>query len=130
MKTFVFEATQSPDYSGNWGKFLVGIPDTEWRWKSKVCPDSQLPLLRQLGWNNEFIWVMDLQTGEGCTVRHGGNARADLNRHRVWVCPLFEHWLAWVYKQDLAKIGEWPRLVYLPDAPFDLYGYRRAGVQA
>ena len=132
MKTYQFEARQDPGGMCNWGKFLVGVPDTEWQWRSEV--DSGRPLLRAIGWEPGYIWVLDLQTGEGCFVRPGGCAHADLGKHRVWVCPLFEPWLAWLYEQlgdrgdDLAAALEaLPRLVDLPDAEFAFYGYRRPG---
>lgn len=131
MQTFQFEARQRPDGWCNWGKFLVGIPDKEWAWRSAI--DEGRPLLRTIGWAPGFIWVMDLQTGEGCFVHPRGSAHGDLNRHRIWVCPLFEPWLAWLYKQlcgckDIAvRLRELPAVVDLPDAQFALQGYRRPG---
>lgn len=73
------------------------------------------------------MWVLDLQTGEGAFFRPGGYAAADLEKHRVWVCPLFEPFLEWLYRQDLTDLGQLPRLVELPDAEFAMRGYRRAG---
>jgi len=69
---------------------------------------------------------MDMQTLEGAAFRHGGHAKADLDRHRIWVCPLFEPFLTWLYTQDAARLGELDQLVTL-DAPLALAGYRRGG---
>jgi hypothetical protein len=132
MKTYQFEGRQRADGMCNWGKFAVGLPTVEWTWRSGV--DENRPLLRAIGWTPGFIWVFDLQTGEGCFVRPGGSAHADLQKHAVWVCPLFEPWLAWLYGQlgsshiDLAgRLEALPRVVDLPDAEFALAGYRRPG---
>jgi hypothetical protein len=123
MKLYPFEATNG----GNWGKFAVGKPDTEWHWRSQIDA-MNLPLLRQVGWGHDTIWVWDLETGEGAMFRPGGLAGADLNKHKIWVCPLFEPFLAWLYQQDLRDLEKLPRMVELPDAPFSWHGYRRAGV--
>jgi hypothetical protein len=75
--------------------------------------------------------VLDLQTGEGVVLRPGGNAKADLDEHRVWVCPMFEPFLVWLYKQpDPRKLYELPDVVTLgeAEAPSDLRGYRREGL--
>jgi hypothetical protein len=83
--------------------------------------------VRGRGWGDEHIWVLDLQTGEGATFRHGGMASADLNKHRIWVCPMFEPFLAWLYQQDLHELDALPAVINLPDAPAAFHGYRRAG---
>ena len=61
----------------------------------------------------------------------GGFARADLNKRKIWVCPLFEPFLEWLYRHVHDKEGDWwqdlPRVVELPDAPFEIYGHRRPG---
>lgn len=109
---------------------MAAVPDDEWSWQSEVdtWPGS---LLRRIGWGPEHLWVQDLQTGEGLMLRAGGSAHADLCKHQVWVCPLFEPWLAWLYAQlhgrrdILATLKELPQVVYLPDAEFAFAGYRR-----
>ncbi|MEU4534336.1 hypothetical protein AB0G15_05675 [Streptosporangium sp. NPDC023825] len=126
MESKVFEVTQ-PGMDGNWGKFLVCQLTHEAYWPSQLPGnDDTRPLMRQIGWSREFVWVLDWQTGEGVLVRPGGNARADLNKHQVWVCPMFEPFLTWLYKQDMSKLHELPQVVEL-DAPFDFAGYRRPG---
>ena len=70
--------------------------------------------------------MLDLQTGEGAIFRPGGNAHADLQKHRIWCCPLFEPFLEWLYKHNLENIDELPKHVDLA-AEFELFGYRRPG---
>jgi len=127
MRTYFFEATNG----FNWGKFAVGIfDDEEWARISNVNTGSRL--LPRLGWaqDNLFVWVMDLQTGEGIYVRPGGQASYDLNsKHQVWVCPLYEPFLNWLYRQDTDLLEELSgQVVQLTEeeAPSSLRGYRRA----
>lgn len=130
MKTKIIEATQGKEKGFNWGKFLVGQMDTEWRVPSMVGTDSNAPLLRQCGWSHEHVWVLDLQTGEGAFFRLGGYAPADLNKHEIWVCPMYEPLLVWLYEQPISGpfvLEELPSLVELPDAPAAFAGYRRPG---
>ena len=124
MQTHIIEATNG----FNWGKFLVGRFDKEWSYRSRMS-DSGLPLLGEVGWTQGHLWVLDLQTGEGACFRLGGNAHADLNKHKIWVCPLFEPFLAWLYRQS-ASFEELPAVVELPEAEADFYGYRRPGEAA
>jgi hypothetical protein len=109
----------------NWGKFmLLRFTEEEWQYRSKV---GGSPLLRARGWNTFHSWVCDLETGEGACFAFFPHAHAhsDLQKHRVWVCPLFEPFLEWLYKQkDPFDI---PDVVHLPEAPGDFYGYRRPG---
>jgi hypothetical protein len=122
MKTRIIEVTNNDQ---NWGKFMVMKPDTEWGRRSKIDPDLQMSLLRYCGWGPEHVWVLDLQTGEGACFAPHGMASADLNKHKVWVCPMFEPFLAWLYQQDLSDLDALPELLNLPDAPFAMSGYRR-----
>ena len=122
MKTMFIEATNGPQ---NWGKFMLArLEPHEMDRPSQVSGGS--PLLRQIGFNPRALFVFDLQTGEGAVFHPGGSAAADLDKHRIWVCPLFEPFLAWLYTQDLSDIGLLPRLIDL-DAPFAFRGYRRGG---
>jgi hypothetical protein len=109
----------------NWGKFLLCRLDDEWSARSAVS-GSRMPLLREIGWSPEHLWVLDLQTGEGAFFLPGRHAKADLNRHKIWVCPMFEPFLEWLYQQDLADLDALPALVEL-HAEFAFYGYRRTG---
>jgi hypothetical protein len=122
VKTKVLEVTNG---SFNWGKFLIGRFDGEWSRESMVAKGQTL--LSTVGWTGSHILVVDLQTGEGAIFMPGGLASHDLEKHRVWVCPLFEPMLTWLYKQDLADIGKLPDLVDLKDAHFEMSGYRREG---
>lgn len=127
METHIIEATNGPQ---NWGKFLIGAFTEEWQ-RLPATPGQTYPasLLIQRGWTNKHRLVLDLETGEGAIFKHGGYARADLDKHRIWVCPLFEPFLAWLYTQDLTDITKLPEHVDLPDAPFQWQGYRRSGPQ-
>lgn len=130
MKTKIIEASNGRGNPANWGKFLVGRFDIlEWS-KRSVLPGNttrDVPLLVQLGHSRAHIFVMDLQTCEGAMFLPGGYARADLEKHRIWVCPLFEPFLVWLYQQDLTELSLLPDHVELPDTPMSLYGYRRPG---
>jgi hypothetical protein len=131
VKTKIIEGVQSVATPGNWGKFLLGVPDSEWEYESRIDPGGSLPLLRKVGWTPEHLWVLDLQTGEGAFFLPGGFAPADLNKHQIWVCPLFEPFLEWVYaryrENPRIDIGDLPDVAELPDAPFALSGYWRPG---
>lgn len=139
MKTFLFECVQKKDNPGNWGKFLVGLTDHEWAMQSQVDTLSQpRSILGARGWSPTDILVLDIETCEGAIFSPSGFAPADLVKHRIWVCPLFEHFLTWLYAQlepmDPAGWVAWfetvPKVVELPDAPFELRGYRRPGRRA
>lgn len=128
MITKIIEVTNN---NQNWGKFMLCRPDVEWERKALITGEpSSLPLLRTCGWGREHFWVLDLQTGEGAYFLPGGLATADLNDHRIWVCPMFEPFLKWLYAQDSAMLKDFtqlPDVVNLPDAKFAMYGYRRKG---
>ena len=123
MITKLIEATNIAVGGPNWGKFLVGRFDNEWEYQSRIDRGT---LLSRIGWAKNVIMVFDLQTGEGALFRPGGLASADLNKHRIWVCPMFEPFLAWLYKQDLTDLQALPAIVELDD-PGSFQGYRREG---
>jgi hypothetical protein len=129
MRTKIIEGVQSLERPGNWGKFMLAVPDEEWARGSLVCPGG--PLLSACGWGHEHVWVLDLQTGEGAFFRPGGVAHADLEKHRIWVCVLFESFLEWLYAQyredPRLDIESLPDVVELPGAEFAFSGYRRPG---
>lgn len=121
MKTKFIEANNGPC---NWGKFMVAeFTAEEWAARSAVDGNG---LLAHRGWHPEMHkLVLDLQTGEGSIFRIGGYAKSDLNdKHQIWVCPLFEPFLTWLYTQDVSDIDKLPSHVEL-DAPFAFAGYRR-----
>lgn len=125
MITHFIEATNGPN---NWGKFMVGqFSPEEWALRSVVAPTDSLVGGR--GWSVGHLLVLDLQTGEGAVFRIGGYAKADLEKHAIWVCPLYEPFLTWLYKQDVFDITKLPREVTftLDEAPFEFQGYRRGG---
>lgn len=131
MKTKFIEATnQVADTKyGNWGKFAVCQFDSE-EWARKInAPDTpKMSLLNRVGWGEEHLLVLDLQTGEGAIFRIGGDADYDLNsKHKIWVCPLFQPFLNWLYLQDVSDLDKLPQYVNLADAEFSFGGYRREG---
>jgi len=117
----IIEATNGPN---NWGKFGVARFDEEW---SRISEVGSRNLLVSCGWTYQHLLVMDFQTGEGAIFKPGGYAKADLAKHKIWVCPLYEPFLTWLYKQDLSDLAKLPDLVDLPDAEFIFQGHRRAG---
>lgn len=127
MKTKLIEATAGPQ--GNHGKFLLMKHDKEWQYASQIKTGYGLGSLEHEGWTPNHLWVMDLATGEGALFRHGGYAKADLDKHRVWVCPLFEPFLQWLYEQDVKDLDALPALVELDieKHPLQFQGYRRPG---
>lgn len=120
MERWFFEATNGLA----WGKFMVGRFDAyDWAATSEVDPGKSL--LRARGWGPEHHLVLDLQTGQGAVfaVQPGGVAEADVNKARIWVCPLFRPFLQWLYEQGtgqsfygLPKVVTFP-LVEEPQPP-------------
>lgn len=125
METKFIEATQDKANGFNWGKFMLGrFSETEWAYASRMCGS---PLLHARGWGPNNLLVLDLETGEGSVFLPGGLASADLNKHQIRVCPMYEPFLEWLYTQDLSNLSNLPDVVELPKAPADMYGYRRPG---
>lgn len=114
----------------NWGKFMVmRLDEAEWKIESQIDPGR--PLLRTIGYDPQNVWVLDLQTREAACFIPGGLASADLNKHKIWVCPMFEPFLTWLYKQDCHDIRALPILVEFTQAETVDHtawgGYRRPG---
>lgn len=125
MTTKFIEATEPTHF--NHGKFMVSrFTDEEGSRPSNL--DQHPSLLRRCGWAPYHILVLDLQTGEGAIFRPGGSPVHDLNKHKVWVCPMFESFLTWLYQQDLSDLEKLPSLVTLPaGTETAMAGYRREG---
>lgn len=131
MKTKIIEVTNG----FNWGKFLIGEFDTEWELRTQIDtpedagPVRDTPLLAQLGWGKGYYLVLDLQTGEGFICNPVGMPSADLRKHAIWVCPMYEPFLKWFYQQPLGDIASLPSIVTLTEeeAPSAMFGYRRPG---
>lgn len=124
MQTHIIEVTNE---EWNWGKFLLMRFDSEWQYESTI--DRGRKLLRSIGWNPKQVWVLDLQTGEGAAFLPGDYAHADLEKHKVWVCPMFQPFLTWLYKQDLTDLTKLPAMLNFKqdEAPPAMFGYRRPG---
>jgi hypothetical protein len=136
MKTKIIEASQSSQ-GGNWGKFLIGRFDTEWDHPSHLPGSAEgRPLLQARMRNPQAMLVLDLETNEGAMFVPYGMATADLNKHQIWVCPLFEPFLNWLYDffRDFsgdvdAAFDALPHYTELPGAEFLLAGHRRRGTE-
>jgi hypothetical protein len=127
MRTAFIEVTQKAG-NFNHGKFLVGQFDRDEGGRPSHLPGYEGGrLLGRCGWTPTHFVVMDLQTGEGAIFHRGGNAVADLNKHRVWVCPMFEPFLEWLYAHDWTDVSELPHFVELDTKIAALAGYRREG---
>lgn len=128
MKTHFIEVTNN---SQNWGKFvLIRFEENEFSYKS--CIAAKIRLLPGIGWHPSDIIVFDLQTCEGAafSARPHASVKADLAKHQIWVCPMYEPFLEWLYQQDLTDLDKLPAFVNLPDVEFALAGYRRKGKSA
>lgn len=129
MKTKIIEANHQ--YEGLWGKFLVARFTDEWRRASEVSKGS-FSLLRNLGWSNDDILVLDLAVGHGGLFNPRGFARVDLAERSIWTlndpsppdvilskedmryfCPIFPRFLEWLYQQDLTDLAALPDVVTL-----------------
>jgi len=128
MKTKFIEAVTKTDSNAkNWGKFMLArFDEDEWNRQSTVGSHA---LLREVGWAPLHLMVFDLQTGEGAIFKPHGSAHADLEKHAVWVCPMFEPFLTWLYTQDVTNIELLPSYVEI-EGEFMLSGYRRPGPKA
>lgn len=125
MRTKFIEACDATNF--NYGKFMVGRFEADELLRQTALSLGR-SLLSTIGWDRNHIIVFDLQTCEGAAFRPGGYATADLNKHKVWVCPMFEPFLAWLYLQDLTDLDALPSYVNLGNVPTAMHGYRRKGV--
>ena len=140
MKIKFIEATNPSDDGEtglNWGKFmLLQLGREEWTYKSQlpVAPELEevqrkYPLLGLIGYSRYNVWVFDLQTRQGAAFIPHGSAGMDLEQTKIWVCPMFEPFLEWLYRQDLTDITTLPAVVELVNAPGAYRGYQREGTQ-
>ncbi len=133
------EAGHPPDETGlggNWGKFAVGRWDRNELGEPTTFPGCEGQKIVSLrGWGGDHIWVFDLQTGESARFHTNNPVPVDvpdqLRLHEIWVCPMFEPFMvelwAHIRRRGRAWWDELPRTMFLPDAPFELAGHRRAG---
>lgn len=131
MKTQFIEVTQGSEF--NWGKFAVcQFDEDEWKRESHLPVKDELyigrrSLLEMRGWGPQHFLVLDLETGEGAIFNRPGSPTADLNKHGVWVCPMFEPFLEWLYTYKWENVEDLPRFVELDTPIEEAYGYRRKG---
>lgn len=127
MITKFIEAVNQKNGGYNYGKFMVGkFTDQDWNEYSHLKENRNKSLLQMVGWSQKHLLVFDLQTGEGGMFLPGGFPSADLNKHKIWVCPLFEPFLGWLYAQPTLELEKLPSLIDL-DADSSWAGYRRPG---
>jgi hypothetical protein len=123
--------------SQSWKFMVAQFDDQEWDQKSALPEASPYTsLLAQIGHDRYHLWVLDLQTCEGACFRPGGNAHADLEKHAIWVCPMYEIFLGWLYRHP----EFWQSVQSLPPLIVDKgqealaasgwAGHRRPGPQA
>jgi hypothetical protein len=127
MKTKIIEVTQGSEF--NWGKFLVGEFEEEWQRGTELPGVPQVgSLLLARGWTQRHILVLDLETGEGAIFfKFSTSASADLHKHRIWVCPMYEPFLEWLLAQKFQSIDDLPEFVKLDTEYSAMAGYRREG---
>lgn len=133
----IIEATDVGQF--NHGKFMVRLFEhDEYNYMSRIAPEY---LLRRFcNYPRATIWVDDLYTGEGCRFafpsyrikenreQRAAHVKESLNRHRIWVCPMFEPFVTWLLGQDLSDLSCLPDVVdSLPDDACSFWGYRRPG---
>ena len=108
MKTYIFEATDSAFY----GKFLVGLYDTEWERRPMVS-GRPVPLLKQEGWwDGDMFLLQDLSSPYNGSIfgrEARGYAKYDVDQKGMTVCFLYVEFLQWLRDQD-----KWDDLDSLP----------------
>ena len=117
MRTTIIEAS---DGHQAYGKFMIGVFDTEWERRSLIARESglrEISLLRQEGWGPEHILVVDLSSPGNGSIFHAGRglAAADIAKKSLDVCWLFEAFLGWLRTQNLNDLDALPELVHLEE---------------
>lgn len=141
MITRFIEATQKTD-NYNHGKFMVARFDADEAKAMTAMPGYEEWSLWRIGGQRKLhpgtTLVVDLQTGEGAAFSLKGSwpgaAKYDLDAHKIWVCPMYEHFLGWLYRQGLGDgagdITTLPRYVEIDTLEGSVAGYRRDGSHA
>lgn len=139
MELKFVEAGQAPEGGGNWGKFAVARWSTLEMREPTRFPGCEGQFITGLtGSPFDHIWLLDIQAGEGALFSINNPIPVDvphqLNEKQIYICPMFEPFMTWLWEHirshqgtNLDWFDELPRVVVLPEAPFDLYGYRRRG---
>lgn len=137
MLTRFIEATNIDHGGINWGKFLVAKFDSaDWNVHAVEADGLLLEVLPgKESWNRDTsVIVFDLQTGEGARFDLRTEPAMQLDKHRVWVCPMFAPFLDWLFKEIQSRppgLGRFD-ITTLPAvakfaAPSALAGHRRQG---
>jgi hypothetical protein len=123
VQTRFIEATNGPQ---NWGKFMIGVFDADdASYRSAIDPDHRL--ISGRGWSRDHFLMLDLQTGEGGIFARRSRAHFDLEKHAIWVCPLYEPTLQVIMDTWDGDLASLPAHVDLPEVEFQWSGYRRPG---
>jgi hypothetical protein len=125
MKSKIIEVCQPQPI--NWGKFMLAQFD--YNETSYVSAVTNSPLLVEIGYGGDiatWLWVFDLQTGEGAIfpVLNRGSIRHDLDKHKIQVCFLYEPLLEWLYQNYDGDIDKIPGYLEI-DAPKGLQDHHR-----
>lgn len=135
MITRMIECTDAAKF--NYGRFMVGWFNSEEAGRRELIEGEPGQLLMHRWPRNAFM-VLDLVTGEGALFTPIGLVYQLNEKHQVWVCPLFEHFLAWL-EQFLkeggdatvhARLAELPATLELPTGEYALFGHRRTRTAA
>ncbi len=128
MLTKFIEVTDPTQF--NWGKFVISQYEAE-EWARMSQISGAPSLLRDRGFEGGDIWVMDLQTRESACINFNTDPVHQLEKHRIWVCPMFSPFLQWLWQQDLSDVTKLPSVVILPaelvKGHVAMQGYRRSG---
>lgn len=107
---------------GAYGKWLVGQLDEHERARTTSLPGYEgshsiwtFGGARKLGAHPGAVLVLDLQTGQGGVFIPGPSSSpdADLDKAKIWVCPLFRDFFRWLYTQDMADVTQLPDFIDL-----------------
>lgn len=119
----------------NWGKFqLLQWEPSDMQRQSKVREGTPLLMAvegQRVAGNDPLkaVFVRDLQTEEGATLHPAKEVdpKPQLDRHRVWVCPLFLPFARWLFANWEGDVATLPDIVELSGEVLHLQGYRRPG---
>lgn len=119
MRTKLVEATQSPAF--NWGKFmLLQFDYDDAQYQSQISKHQRL--LAAVGYQGDlkvWLWVLDLQTGEGAVfpVLNNGLLEYDIKEHQIRVCPMYKPFLEWLYANFNGNLEDIPSIVEVQGLP-------------
>lgn len=111
----------------NHGKFLVGQMEGFELTQYLAIKDDGRQLSHVLHASPSKFWVLDCATCEGAFFDFSNDAYYQLERHQVWVCPMFPLFLEWAFekfKQE-PNVLNWDSLVNLKQGKHNALSRRR-----